>query len=419
MFEPDAEIKQAVLNHIEQSEDRIVDTLRQLIRFRTVNPPGNEREHQEFVAAELRDLGLAPQLIEALPGRPNIIAMWSGEDDGPTFLHYAGHADVVDEGDPAEWRYPAFGGEVHDGWIWGRGAVDHKAPIAASLAAVRAIMESGVRLSGNVLFLVPVDEERGSRVGTRYLLEKGLLYGEMGLYGSAGFLEKVLINCSGTVTFEITVHGQASHSGYPAAGINAVAQASKLVLALQNLTFDKINPSWRPDHTDRLSPSRTGSLTISGIYGGGPAFNVVPDRCVVRGSRRLIPIETPAEAKAQIEALLTSLATDDPHFKAEVNFIDAVPGINTPADAPLVQLVEGAVRDIGLEPVLDGCSGGFDARWIVQALGIPMVSYGAGWNGPDGNLCLHTPNECISIENLIGMAKGFAMILLRACGVAH
>ena len=95
------------------------------------------------------------------------------------------------------------------------------------------------------------------------------------------------------------------------------------------------------------------------------------------------------------------------------------PGINTPADAPLVHLVEGAVRDIGLEPVLDGCSGGFDARWIVQALGIPMVSYGAGWNGPDGNLCLHTPNECIQIDNLIGMAKGFAMILLRACGVAN
>jgi acetylornithine deacetylase/succinyl-diaminopimelate desuccinylase-like protein len=54
----------------------------------------------------------------------------------------------------------------------------------------------------------------------------------------------------------------------------------------------------------------------------------------------------------------------------------------------------------------------------VDALGIPMVSYGAGWNGPDGKLCIHTPNECISMDNLVGMAKGFAMIMLHACGVA-
>jgi acetylornithine deacetylase/succinyl-diaminopimelate desuccinylase-like protein len=71
-----------------------------------------------------------------------------------------------------------------------------------------------------------------------------------------------------------------------------------------------------------------------------------------------------------------------------------------------------------LEPHIGASSGGFDARWIVDALHIPMVSYGAGWNGPDGKLCIHSSAECITIENLVNMSKGFAAIMLRACGVA-
>jgi len=409
-------IKRAILEHIERSEDRIVGTLQQLIRYPTVNPPGNEREHQEFVAAELRALGLEPRLVEAEPDRPNVIAVLPGGGTGPALLQYAGHADVVPPGDPTEWRYPPFGGEVHDGWIWGRGAVDHKAPIAASLAAVKAIVDCRIQLAGDIVFLVPVDEELGSRAGTRCLIKKGLLYGDMGIYGSAGFLDQILISCNGTLTFEITVYGGASHTGYPDSGISAIERARRLVLALQTMAFDKVNPFWSPEHTDRLSPTRTGSLTVTSINGGGP-FNIVPSRCVVQGSRRLIPTETVAEAQSQIEDVLASLANADSGFVAELNVIDAVNGLNIPPDAPVVRVVQAAVRDLGLEPTLGGSSGGFDARWIVDALGIPMVSYGAGRNGPDGKLCIHAPNECISIENLVGMAKGFAMIMLHACGI--
>jgi acetylornithine deacetylase/succinyl-diaminopimelate desuccinylase-like protein len=117
--------------------------------------------------------------------------------------------------------------------------------------------------------------------------------------------------------------------------------------------------------------------------------------------------------------VIAALKEEDPAFEAEVEFPIGVHGINTPRDSEVVQVVEAAVRDIGLEPEIGGSSGGFDARWISDALGIPFVSYGAGWNGPDGKLCLHAPNEAITIENLIGMTKGFAMIMLRACGVAE
>ena len=119
----------------------------------------------------------------------------------------------------------------------------------------------------------------------------------------------------------------------------------------------------------------------------------------------------------QITDVMASLSQDDPEFGAAVNVTAAVAGINTPLDSPIVQAVEDAIRQLGMEPVVGGSSGGFDARWIVDGLGIPMVSYGAGWAGPDGQFCIHAPNECIRVDDLIGMAKGFALIMLNVCGV--
>jgi acetylornithine deacetylase/succinyl-diaminopimelate desuccinylase-like protein len=182
------------------------------------------------------------------------------------------------------------------------------------------------------------------------------------------------------------------------------------------MQFEKVNPFWNPADTDRLKPGRTGTLTVAHIAGGG-ALNVVPGACRVAGSRRLIPNETVDEAKRQIDEVVERLKVEGSDFEAQVRYPIGVHGINTPRDSEVVHVVEAAVRDLGLEPEIGGSSGGFDCRWITDRLGIPFVSYGAGWNGPDGKLCLHAPNEAITIADLVGMAKGFAMIMVRACGV--
>lgn len=414
----DLELKELLLADIDAAEPEIIGTLQRLVQFATVNPPGNEGGHQAFVAAELEALGLEVSMVEAQPGRPNVIGVLKGTGGGKNLLHYAGHADVVTAGDESQWAYPPFAGEVHDGWLYGRGAVDHKAPIAASLGALRAIVTNGIRLQGDLIFLVPVDEECGSYAGTKYLLEQNRLYGDMGIYASAGFLPEILISCAGSVQFEVTVRGRTAHGGWSHKGINAIEKASKLVLALQSMVFTTVNPMWKPEHEkDRLAPSRTGAMTVTQIESSSPAGSV-PDVCVLRATRRLVPNETVAEAKAQIEAVVDRLRKDDPNFNAEIRYVAAVNGLNTAPDDPLVQHVSEAVRDIGLEPVIGGSSGGFDARWIVDKLGIPFVSYGAGWNGPDGKLCLHVPNEAITIADLMGMARAYAMIMLRVCGIS-
>lgn len=414
----DSALKEKLLADVAQAQERLVSTLQDLVRFPTVNPPGNERAHQEYVAARLQEMGLEVQIAAVDPERPNIVALLPGAGGGKNLLHYAGHADVVEIGDESQWDYPPFGGEVHDGWLYGRGAVDHKAPIAASLIALETLIKNDIRLSGDILFMVPVDEEKGSTIGTKFLLDQGLLHGDMGVYASAGFLDEVLIACGGSLVFEITVLGGPPQNSWGALGVNAFEKAATLVLALQNLAFDKINPFWQPEFNDALKPTRTGILTVTGMM-GGQAYTGTPHSCLIRGGRRLIPNETLDEAKGQIEAVLGAISQNDPDFKAEIAYLTGVHGINTPRDDPLVMAVEQAIEDIGLEPRIGGSSGGFDARWIVDKLDLPFVSYGAGWNGPDGKLCLHAPNEAISIENLVGMAKAYTMLMIRACGLAE
>jgi acetylornithine deacetylase/succinyl-diaminopimelate desuccinylase family protein len=411
------DIRQTVLEQVLSNQKQTVEELQQLVRFPTVNPPGNEQDHQEYLAAQLRDLGLDVKMIEAEAGRPNLVAIRKGHGGGRNLLHYAGHADVVGGGDELAWKHDPFSGVVEDGWIFGRGSVDHKGPIAASLGALRAIIQSGIELAGDIVFIVPVDEECGSYVGTKHLLKEGILYGDMGIYASAGFLNQVIISCSGALSFEIKVAGRASHSGYPKSGINAIKNAAKLVIALEEMQFERVNPFWSPEGDDALKPNRTGSISVGQIW-GGETMNVIPGACNFRGNRRLIPNETVDEAKQQIESVIEKLSAEDPELNAEIDYLSGVHGINTSSEAEVVKIVEVAISDIGLVPEIGGSSGGFDARWIVEALGIPFVSYGAGWNGPDGRLCLHAPNEGITIDNLMGMTKGYAMIMLRCCGIS-
>ena len=121
------------------------ELLRDLIRFNTVNPPGAERVAQEHLAAHLRAAGFECELLGAEPDRPNLVARLRGEREGPT-LCYLGHVDTV-LADPAEWHsaHDPWSGDVADGYLWGRGALDMKSQVAAEIAAAASLARSGWR----------------------------------------------------------------------------------------------------------------------------------------------------------------------------------------------------------------------------------------------------------------------------------
>jgi acetylornithine deacetylase/succinyl-diaminopimelate desuccinylase-like protein len=145
-----------------------VELLRRLIAFDTVNPPGNELAAQEHLHALLTDAGFECELLGAVPERPNLVARLRGATEGPT-LCYLGHVDTV-LADPVEWSRGPWSGEIADGCVWGRGALDMKSQVAAEVAAAVSLARSGWRPArGDLLVVAVVDEETGGALGAEWL----------------------------------------------------------------------------------------------------------------------------------------------------------------------------------------------------------------------------------------------------------
>ncbi|MFI6351375.1 M20/M25/M40 family metallo-hydrolase [Streptomyces sp. NPDC050743] len=155
-------------------EDEVVDLCRELIRFDTSNygdhsGPG-ERKAAEWVAEKLAEVGLEPKIFESHPGRASTVARIEGEDPSRPALLIHGHLDVV-PANAADWTHDPFSGEVADGCVWGRGAVDMKDMDAMTLAVVRDRLRSGRRPPRDIVLAFLADEEAGGKYGARHLVD--------------------------------------------------------------------------------------------------------------------------------------------------------------------------------------------------------------------------------------------------------
>ena len=146
-------------------QEETVEVLSRLIQFHTVNPPGGERACLEWLAAYLSDAGLEVELDGAEPERPCLVATLA-RGDGPA-LGYLSHVDTV-LADAADWRHDPWSGDVHEGAIWGRGAIDMKSQTAAEAVALAHLAREGWRPPRGEVKLISVgDEETGGRLGTQ------------------------------------------------------------------------------------------------------------------------------------------------------------------------------------------------------------------------------------------------------------
>ncbi|WP_131746911.1 M20/M25/M40 family metallo-hydrolase [Frankia sp. Cppng1_Ct_nod] len=155
------------------AQDEVIELCHDLLRIDSVNRgngDGNERSAAEYVAAKLAEVGLEPTLLESAPGRTSVIARVEGSDPGRAPLLIHGHLDVV-PADPSDWRVHPFGGEVVDGSLWGRGAVDMKDMDAMTLAVVRDLVRSGRRPPRDLVLAFVADEEAGGTLGARWLVD--------------------------------------------------------------------------------------------------------------------------------------------------------------------------------------------------------------------------------------------------------
>lgn len=253
--------------------DEVVTFTSELIRIDTTNHgqgEGNERPAAEYVAAKLSEAGLEPQLLEKAPGRTNVVARLEGTDPSADALLLHGHLDVV-PADPAEWSVHPFSGEIRDGVIWGRGAIDMKNMDAMILAATRAWVRSGVRPRRDVVIAFTADEEDSADFGATYLVGEHpeLFEGcTEGLSESGAFtfhpeegvrLYPVGAGERGTAWLTLSAHGRAGHGSK----VNSENAVSRLVAAVHRISEHR----WPL----RLSPTVRASLSeLARVHGLQP-----------------------------------------------------------------------------------------------------------------------------------------------------
>ena len=208
-----------------------VALLQELIRFDTVNPPGNERPAIEHLQRYLSAAGFETEVLAADPARPNLVATLDGEGDGP-ILCLLGHVDTV-LADAADWRHDPWSGELADGFVWGRGALDMKDQVAAEAVAAVSLAGEGWRPVSGALKLVFVsDEETGGDVGAHWLTETHpdkvrcdfLLNEGAGEVFEFEGRRRYGVCCAekGIFRFNVTALGMAGHASMPRTGDNAL-----------------------------------------------------------------------------------------------------------------------------------------------------------------------------------------------------
>jgi len=421
----------------EELERRSVALLERLVRFNTVNPPGNEGPAQEWLRGLLEPAGFEVELLAAVDGRPNLIARLGSGSDGPT-LCLLGHVDTV-LADPEEWRVDPWSAELRDGCLWGRGALDMKSQVAAEAAAALALVEEGWRPeSGELLLVFTADEETGGHQGAQWLCSEhpGKVRADLVVNEGAGAVlshggRRVYPVCvaeKGVFRFRLTIEGRAGHASIPRIGVNALERMGPLLAALSTR-----RPSLRPgpepedllralghDPSDpdealraialedpRLAVIVEPMLGVSlapTMMRSGEKINVIPSRAALDVDCRVPPELGEEDARAAIAEVL-----GEDGFA--IDFHDNVVGNRSPVDTPLMdsirRFVEREEPGAAVAPmVMPGFS---DSHWWRQAFP-DCVAYGffpmSEMDGVAVFDLMHAADERIPVADL-GLAATF------------
>lgn len=398
-------LDEQVVKYIDSHRDEAIALLQKLIRTQSIT--GDESEAARIVAEECKRDGLEVELVEPAKNRVNVVARYRGAVGKPRVMWYS-HYDTLPPGELSQWTHPPFSAEISDGFIWGRGASDNKTATCASIMAFRAVKNLGIKLKGDILFTHVCDEEKGGKYGFKYLIDHG--YGE-GIdclfYPHGGPPERMTIAANGSRKFDITVKGKAAATSTVEEGINAIHNAAKLILRLQELG-DKVNArTYLLPGTDSTMKSRF-SINKCHAY---VADNSVPATCEIRIDRRWTPAETTEQIEQEIREVISGLKKEDPRFDAELTVIPEMDLSVSAADSDLVKRIQKAAKKvIGYEPKPAGGSHSSDHGFFNTRYHKPLASYGIGGIGT------HSPNERIKVEDVVLTTRVHGLLMIDLLG---
>lgn len=364
----------------------VVELLQKLVRIPSVNPHGDpgtdgvgELRVAEFVAGFLESVGATAELREVLPQRPNVVARFPSDAPGKLRILFAPHTDTVSV---VGMTIDPFGGEVHDGKLWGRGASDTKGSMAAMLWALRELgAERIARLPYEIWFTGLMSEEAGQN-GSKALAAQERF--DFAIIGEPTSLNVVHTH-KGALWLTLTTRGKAVHAASPHLGENAIYKMADLLRCVR----DEIAPSFAATKHPVL-----GSPTISaGVVRGGSKTNIVPDLCTAEIDIRMIPGDDGIFER--VAAQLRAVCAD-----VEIEKVRSEPMFTDPAH-PLIAVLQACGAK------LVGAPWFCDAAIFAKA-GTPAIAIGPGSIDQ-----AHTKDEWIEVAELERGARFFADFLSR------
>ena len=390
---------------VSELRDEAVRLLQALIRMDTVNPPGNETRAADVLRAYFERHGIVCELPAKDPERANVVARIPG-GDGPS-LAFICHTDTV-PADSVEWQRSPWSGELLDGEVWGRGALDMKGQVAASAVAFASLWRERFRPTGDVVFAATADEEVGASNGgegyglqwlvnehpelvrTDFVLNEG--GGERVVFGGQVFYLCAVAEKM-TAPFRLRVHGRSGHASMPGIADNALVKAARYVEALGSYVPDlELIPEVRrflecvlgeeppleealervralhPLAAELIEPLLSFTLSPT-MIDASKTRNVIPAICDVTVDCRILPGRGPADVEPFVRA---ALGPGD----YELEWIDRCGGTRSPLDTPLWSVLERFVADLepGARVAPICCSGFTDSHWPREAFA--TVAYG-------------------------------------------
>jgi putative selenium metabolism hydrolase len=366
--------------------------------------------HEEAVALRLADEMRRIGFADVWTDRIGNVVGRIGAGHGPKLL-FDGHMDTVDVGDPARWSLPPYSGAINDGILYGRGSCDMKGGLAAMIYAVRALLDSGIELQGDLYVAGVVQEEPCEGRAVQVLIEEEGIRPDFVILGEPSNLQ-VKLGHRGRVEIGVQVKGKAAHASSPELGNNAIHNAARLIFGIELLA-------------PRLATDPflgQGTIAVTQIESEAASRNAIPDCCTFYVDRRLTLGETERKAMAEVQNIVN---TEEVDAQVEITEYRATsytgydcrtrasfPAWVMPENSSLVQAVVRSVRDtLGSRPRL-GCWGfSTDGTYTAGVANIPTVGF-----GPGEERYAHTQDEQIRLNDVVDAVRVYARLAADLLG---
>ncbi len=393
---------------VEGSRADIIEFTGQLISTPSETPTGDERRITQLLSDKLAQLGLTGAWVTSdAPEHPNLLYRLSGRGGGRTLL-YVAHTDTKPVGDAAaQWNSDPFTATIRDGKMYGLGAADMKAAVAAFVYATAALKQLDP-LAGDLLLALVANEEGGSKYGAHYLCSKYGLKADMAVIGEPPGVNKewehIHLGCRGVCCFTIKVYGTQIHSSISDrfGSVNASVKLAELLTRMRREL--KFNFTPHP-----LCPNGV-TLNLGVFIKGGVFFGVNPGYAEFGTDIRTVPGMCKADVARDLEAFLDMCRKDDPALDVKLEFapppLDWIAPTEVGHSLPIAEAIAKAShRVLGFQPPFGIYPAGTDSPHFQDTAGIPTIpSCGAGMI----SVC-HGANEWVGVDSIVQACKIYAL----------